>query len=195
MKKIALVQFCLQYGVLAGCLFAVTACVNLLPYGKEETRTPWTTYDEAQAMFGKIVPGKTSLDDLKALGIDPDKTDNVALLGHADVLRRLVAASSFDISRIDPALQECVAAAQACFAYEIEQTHTDRKRYGNFLLDFLNFKRRVDVSGWQFDAIVVVKRDVVVYKLWSGKPKIHRLEEEHSPLGPLQGIGPSLFSR
>lgn len=195
MKKVTLVQLGLHSCLLFGCLFAVSACVNLLPYGNEETRTPWTTYDEAQAMFAKIIPGKTSLHDLKALGVDPDKTDNVAVLGHADVLRRLVAASSFDISRIDPALQECVAVGHACFAYEIEQTHTDRKRYGNFLLDFLNFKRRSDISGWQFDAIVVIKQDVVVYKLWSGKPKIHRLEEEHSPLGPLQGIGPSLFSR
>lgn len=195
MMNIVMIRFGFQNCFLAGALFVLTGCASLLPYGKEETRTPWASYADAQTMFAKITPGQTTLDDLKALGVDPAQTDNVALLGHADVLRRLVAASSFDISRIDPALQECVAAPQACFAYQLEQTHTDRKRYGNFFLDFLNFKRKVDVTGWQFDAIVVVKNDVVVYKLWSGKPKIHKLEEEHSPLGPLQGIGPSLFSR
>jgi hypothetical protein len=189
------IRFGFQNCFFAGVALALTGCMNLLPHGKEETRTPWTSYDDAQAMFAKIIPGQTTLSDLKALGIDPAQTDNVALLGHADVLRRLVAASSFDISRIDPALQECVAAPQVCFAYELEQTHTNRKRYGNFFLDFLNFKRRVDITGWQFDAIVVIKKELVVYKLWSGKPKIHKLEEEHSPLGPLQGIGPSLFSR
>jgi hypothetical protein len=62
-------------------------------------------------------------------------------------------------------------------------------------MDFMNFKRQVDVSGWQFHAVLVVKDDVVVYKTWSGKPHVQQLEVERSPLGPLQGIGPSLLSR
>lgn len=195
MMNLLTIRNCLCKILLAGSVLILAGCANLLPSGKDETRTPWTSYADGEAMFAKIIPGKTTLRELKALGIDPDHTENVALLGHADLLRRLVAASSFDISRIDPALQECVATSRACFGYEIEQTHNDRKRYGNFFLDFLNFKRRVDITGWQFDAIFVIKGELVVYKLWSGKPKIHRQEEEDSPLGPLQGIGPSLFSR
>lgn len=144
-------------------------------------------------MFEKIVPGKTTLAELKALGVDPDRTANVALLGHADLLRRLAASSSFDINHLDPGLKQCVSLAQSCFAYELEQTQLDRQRVGGFWMDFLNFRRSVDITGWQFDALVVIKGELVIYKLWSGKPKIHQTEDERNPLGPLQGIGPSLI--
>lgn len=172
------------------CLLSILAgCESLLPEGKLETKTPWDSYAAGQAMFAKIVPGKTTMADLKALDIEPDKTPNVAMLGHADLLRRLVAASSIDITRIDPGLQVCVSVASSCVAYEIVQTHTDRKRIGGFWVDFLNFKRQVDVTGWQFDALIVVKGNLVVYKLWSGNPNIHQLENDRNPLGPLQGMG------
>jgi hypothetical protein len=191
MNKMALVQSAAHKVFLAALLASLASCASLLPDAKQETRTPWASYAEAQAMFEKIVPGKTTLAELKALGVDPDQTPNVALLGHADLLRRLVASSSFDISQLDPGLQQCVSSATSCFGYELEQTLVDRKRIGGFWMDFLNFRRQVDITGWQFDAIVVIKSDVVIYKLWSGKPKIHQAEDERNPLGPLQGIGPS----
>lgn len=171
----------------------VTGCASLLPEAKQNTQTPWHSYAEAQAMFEKIVPGKTRLADLKSMGVDPDQTSNVAYLGHADLLRRLLPGASFDIRFLDPGLQGCVAAPQACFAYQIEQVSLDRKRFGNFWLDFFNFKRQVNITGWQFDAVVVIKDDTVVYKLWSGKPSVRQLEEERSPLGPFQAIGPALI--
>ncbi len=180
---------------LAGSLCALSACSSLLPDARQETQTPWHSYAEAQAMFDSIVPGKTTLAELKALGIDHEKTPNVTLLSHTDLLRRLVPSSSFDIRLLDPGLQQCVSAQAGCFAYEIEQLSLQRNRYGNFWLDFLNFKRQIDVSGWQFDAVVVIRKDIVVYKAWSGKPKVHQLENERNPLGPLQGLGPSLIQR
>lgn len=161
----------------------------MLPEGRAETKTPWDSYAAGQAMFANIIPGKTTLNDLKSLGIDPDKTSNIAILGHADLLRRLVAASSFDITRIDPRLQVCESRANSCLAYEIVQNHTERKRVGGFFSDFFNFRRQVDVTGWQFDALIVLNGDLVVYKLWSGNPNIHKYEDDKNPLGPLQGMG------
>jgi hypothetical protein len=171
---------------------ALSACSHLLPDARQEVQTPWATYAAAQSMFDRIVPGKTALAELKALGVDPEKTPNVALLSHADLLRRLLPSVPVEVRQLDPGLQECIDAKDTCFAYEIEQLTLDRKRYGNFWLDFLNFKRQVDVTGWQFDAVVVIKKDTVVYKMWSGKPSLHRFEEERSPLGPLQGLGSTL---
>lgn len=190
-----LIQCAIPKIFLAGILVVVTGCSSLLPDAKQETQTPWHSYAEAQSMFDSITPGKTTLAELNALGIDPAKTPNVALLSHTDLLRRLVPSSSFDIHLLDPGLQECMSAQAGCFAYEIEQLSLRRNRYGNFWLDFLNFRRQVDVSGWQFDAVVVIKKNIVVYKLWSGKPKVHALENERNPLGPLQGLGPSLIQR
>jgi hypothetical protein len=174
---------------------ALSGCGSLLPDAKQQTQTPWHSYADAQAMFDKILPGKTRLVELKALGVDPDKTPNIKYLGHADLLRRLVPASSFDLSLLDPGLQECLSSQQICFGYEVEQVTIDRKRFGNFWLDFLNFKRQISVSGWQFDAVVVIKNDTVVYKLWSGAPNLQRMEVERSPLGPLQGFGSSMIRR
>jgi hypothetical protein len=171
---------------------ALSACSHLLPDARQEVQTPWTSYAAAQAMFDRIVPGKTTLDELKSLGVDPEKTPNVVLLSHADLLRRLLPSVPIDVRQLDPGLQECLSAKDACFGYEIEQLTLDRKRYGNFWLDFLNFKRQVDITGWQFDAVVVIKKETVVYKMWSGKPSVHRFEEERSPLGPLQGFGSTL---
>jgi hypothetical protein len=109
----------------------------------------------------KVIPGKSSVIELKALGVDPATTPNVALLSHTDLLRRLIPSSSFDVRLLDPGLQECVSQREVCFAYEIEQIFLQRKRHGNFWLDFLNFKRQVDISGWQFDAVFVIKNDRV----------------------------------
>lgn len=181
--------------IIAGTVLVSTGCANLLPDAKQKTQTPWQTYADAQAMFDKVIPGKTRLADLKALGIEPGQTPNVAYLGHADLLRRLLPTSSFDLGTLDPGLRKCLSPERPCFAYEIEQVSLDRQRYGNFWLDFFNFKRQVNVSGWQFDAIFVIKDDTVVYKHWSGKPNLHQREEERSPLGPLQGFGSSLIRR
>ncbi|WP_162174124.1 hypothetical protein [Herminiimonas sp. CN] len=156
-------------------------------------RTPWGSYAEAQAMFDSIVVYSTSMAQLKDLGIDPEKTPNVAILSHADLLRKITAGSSLDIRSLDTELQSCLMENKICIAYEIGQTHLDRNRFGNFWLDFLNFNRRVDISGWQFNAIVVIRNDRVIYKLWSGKPNIQQLQEERNPLGPLQGLGSSLL--
>lgn len=191
-RKAGLFQRVVPMSSIIGIALALSSCSSLLPDTKQNTQTPWKSYADAQAMFEKIVPGKTRLAELKALGVDPERTSNVAYLGHADLLRRLLPAVSFDIRYLDPGLQECVTPASTCFAYQIEQLSLERKRFGNFWLDFFNFKRKVDVFGWQFDAVVVIKGDTVVYKLWSGKPSVHQQEEESSPLGPFQSIGPAL---
>lgn len=184
-----------QICVTGTIILSLCSCSSLLPRAKQETQTPWRSYAEAQDMFVKILPGKTSLTELKVLGIDPEKTPNVALLSHADLMRRLSITSSTDMRLLDPDLQPCVVAYQACFGYEIEQFHLDRQRRGNFWLDFLSFDRKADVTGWQFDAVVVIKDNTVIYKMWSGKSMIQQREEEHSPLGPFQGFGPSLLTR
>jgi len=174
---------------------ALTGCASLLPNAKIEARTPWHNYAEAQAMFEKVIPSKTTLSELKALGVNPDVTPNISILAQTDLLRRLIPISTSDIRFIDPQLQECISPQQVCFAYEIEQTRNDRERSGNFWLDVMDFKRVTEISGWKFNAVFVIKNDVVIHKLWSGTPNIRQHEEEFRPLGPLQGIGTSLLTR
>lgn len=192
-QKTACFRHMIGTSLIAGVALVATGCAGLLPDAKQETQTPWRSYADALAMYDKVISGKTQLAELKALGVDPAQIPNVSYLGHADMLRRLLPTSSFDIGILAPGLRECMTSDHPCFAYEIEQIALDRQRYGNFWLDFFNFKRQVNVSGWQFDAIFVIKDDMVVYKHWSGKPNLQQKEEERVPLGPLQGFGASLI--
>lgn len=176
-------------------LIFVAGCSSLLPTAKQETQTPWRSYADAQAAFDKVIAGKTTVAELKAMSIDPDVTPNVAYLSHTDLLRRLFPIFSYDINLLDPGLKACVSSRETCYAYEVDQLTLDRKRYGNFWLDFFNFRRQIDISGWRFNAVFVIKDDTVVYKLWNGKPNVHQREEERSPLGPFQGFGPTLLTR
>lgn len=183
-----------RYGV---CILSVwlSACASLLPTSKQTNDLPWESYEKAQEVFASITPASTKLDDLRKLGISPDNTPNVALLNYADVMRRLAATSSVEINLLPPEVQKCLASHTECYAYQIEQKRLDRRRFGNFWLDFLTFNRQVQVSGWQFEALIIMQKDIVVYKLWSGKPNIQQLEEERNPLGPLQGLGSSILKR
>lgn len=177
------------------CSVFLSACGSLLPSSQQINDLPWSSYQQAQEVFARINPTQTRLADLQRMGIDPDKTPNVALLNHADVTRRLVAISTLEISFLPPLVQQCLAAHTECVAIQIEQKHLDRKRYGNFWLDFLTFDRKVEISGWQFEALIIMQKDLVVYKLWTGKPTILQLEEERNPLGPLQGVGSTILKR
>ena len=180
---------------LFGLGISLFGCSSLLPTESKSTQTRWSSYEQAETEFSNIKIGETSIKQLKAMGIDPATTPNIALLSHADLLRRLHAMAVFGESALDPAIRGCVAARQKCYAYHLEQTLMKRDRVGNFWLDTFNFKKVTDVTGWQFDALIIISNDLVVYKTWSGKQNIHEVEHERHPLGPFQGIGSSFVRR
>lgn len=179
--------------LLFSVFFMLNGCTSLLPSDSKVTKTLWTSYEQAELEFATIHPGKTTLKQLKAMGLDPATTSNIALLSHTDLLRRLEAVAAFEGVALDPPIKLCVAAQQRCYAYHLEQTYLKHERVGNFWLDILNFKQVTDITGWKFDALIIVSDDLVIYKTWSGKPNIHEVEQERHPLGPLQGIGGSLI--
>ena len=176
------------------CLL-LSGCGSLLPHATQTNDLPWSSYEQAQQAFESITPEKTTLADLHMLGIRPESTPNVLLLNHADVVRRLAVTSNIDMLLLAPPVQRCLAALASCHAYEIEQKHINRQRHGNFLMDFLNFRRQTNISGWQFNALIIMQDDLVAYKLWGGKPHFLQQEEERTPLGPLQGLGSSILQR
>ena len=169
----------------------LNGCAALLPESKTEVRAQWNSYAEARATFDQIAPGKTTVTELKGMGIDPASSSNVTILNQSDLLRRFVVVPSLDTRMLDDGLRRCLEARDACFAYGVEQTHVDRKRNGNFFLDFLNFRRNTEITGWKFEAIIVINTDTVAFKVWGGKPNIQEVESVRNPLGPLQGVGES----
>ena len=179
--------------LIAAGVAAIAACSALLPRSELLTDSPWQSFADAQRTFDQIVVHKTTAADLKALKLDPESNPNVTILNYSDVLRRFIPSPSIEASSLDGGVQECLRAATHCRGYEIDHRVLKRKRYGNFWADMLNFKRKTDIAGWRFNAVLLITDDVVVYKLTGGQPVIHEHEESKNPLGPFQGAGERIF--
>lgn len=179
----------------AALLIAATAlagCADLLPKGHSEVSSAWSSFDEAKAAIERIVPEQTSAADLRAQGIDPYTSPNVQLLSYSDILLRFPMNGNFDRAGLDHGLKDCLDAGKACSGYSISVRELKRDRTGPFWPDALGFKRVVDVSGWTFNALILMIGDRVVYTLYGGQPNVREQETSRQPLGPVQSIGDAL---
>jgi hypothetical protein len=186
---------CLRAGRAPACVVAALAlagCAGLLPTAKTEVTSGWSDFDKARATVERIVPYRTSAGEMKAMGIDPYATPNVQVLTYSDILLRFPLSGTTPLERLDRGLRECLEAGKSCAGYSITARETRRHRVGDFWLDALDFKRVVEVTGWSFNALILVVNDRVVYVIHGGQPLIHELETTRQPLGPLQGWGDML---
>jgi hypothetical protein len=173
---------------LLACLLA-SSCTSLLPRSKEVTASPWQTYQDAQETFDKIIPGHTTIADLRVMSLDPGANANIAILNYADVMRKFLLNQSFSINDLDNGVRECVLAKIACRGFEINQSLVEKQRMGNVIFDVLGFHRETHTAGWRFNGLILLRDDIVVYKLTGGQPVIQATEENQNPLGPVQAIG------
>lgn len=160
----------------------------MLPSEVKRPRTPWQNFEEAQAAFDRIVPHKTTVADLKGLGFDPATTPNVKVLTYLDLINRFIPNNSITLKDLQPDVRACIESKDCCHAYELNLDIVSSQRYGNVCLDVFGFKKYTHVTGWRFNALIIVKDDVVAYKLRSGEPKIDRYERKKKPLGPFQEL-------
>jgi len=168
---------------------ALAGCTELLPKGEEQVKSPWHDFGEAKAAVERIVPYRTTKQELHADGIDPYATPNITLLTYSDVILRFPLGGGVPQDKLDRGVRECLNAGKACYGYQIIARETKRDRTANFWLDSLNFYRQVDVSGWSFNAIILLIDDIVVYTLYGGQPIIREQETTRQPLGPVQNWG------
>jgi len=166
----------------------------MLPRSKAVAESAWASFDDARVAFDKLQAHKTRADELAQLGFDPYANANVTLLNYSDLIRRFVPGTAVLAESIDADIRDCIAVKERCRAVEVDIINSKSERVGSFFLDFLNFRRTTEISGWRFNAVVVLKDDVVVYKLWGGRPKIKEVNENRNPMGPLQGGGEKLLS-
>lgn len=166
----------------------LTGCTALLPRSESGAKSQWTNFDTAKENFNRVNPYETNKSHLVALGLDPISNPNITILNYSDVIRRFIPSSAVAAENLDRGISECIAAKNDCTAYEIDVKSLKKKRAGNFWLDALNFKRHTDISGWRFTGLIVMKGDLVVYKLWGGQPSIQEAEQTRNPLGPFQGF-------
>src|SRR5262245_8978752 len=178
-------SMCLFYLAL---VLTTTGCKSLFSSTSSRSKTSWKSFDEAQSAYDKVVPHKTTLEELKGLGFDPHTTSNIRILTYLDLIQRFIPNASISLNDLQPDVRACIESKDCCHAYEMDLELTDNKRYGNLALDIFGFNRRSKTSGWTFKALIIVKDDVVAYKLRSGEPNVDRLEQKTKPLGPLQEL-------
>ncbi|PYJ01184.1 MAG: hypothetical protein DME25_18675 [Verrucomicrobia bacterium] len=181
---------CLLYLAL---VLTTTGCRALFSSSSQRSRTPWQNFDEAQAAYDKVVPHKTTLAELKTLGFDPISTPNVKILTYLDLIQRFIPNASISLKDLQPDVRDCIESKDCCHAYEMDLDMTNNKRFGNLALDMFGFDRRTKTSGWTFKALIIVKDDVVAYKIRSGEPNVDRIERMTKPLGPLQELDNTLL--
>lgn len=169
-------------------VITTTGCKSLFTSSGARARTPWHNFDEAQSAFDKVIPHKTTVSELKSLGFDPSTTPNIKVLTYLDLIERFIPNASISLEDLQPDVRTCIESKDCCHAYEMELDMTDSKRYGNLALDVFGFNRKTKTTGWRFKALVIVKDDIVAYKLRSGEPNVDRLEKKTKPLGPLQEL-------
>ena len=170
-------------------------CSSALPHGESKLVSPWSSFDEAKRAYDQITPYETRREDLGTLGFSPDDQPNIRILNHADLAERFMLVSANIPEELPQGLRECQKKCARCFGYEVEQRQTRNRRYGNFFADLFNFKRKTEITGWEFRALLVLVDGLVVYKVWGGTPDIREYRDKVNPLGPLQGIGPDLVPR
>lgn len=167
----------------------MSGCGSLLPSTKQITRSPWDSFDDAKSSFDKIILYETTVNEMRTLGFDPFTTPNIKILTHVDIMNRFMPNASITKEDLDEGIQSCINAKANCKGYAFSPQVIQSKRYGNVILDLFNFRRKSRESGWNFQALIVLVDDIVVYKLWGGNPIIDEFKDRKNPLGPLQDSG------
>ena len=151
-KKAA--QRVLLVSLMAGATLVVLGCASWLPKSRTESPT-FHTFDEARQAIESLVPHKSNMETLTALGLTPTKQPNTMIMTQADVVRRVVS-GVMGKEDLDPGIVTCINAHEACRGWEFNVANIDKTRTGNFWADFLNFKRHTETTGWRFNALILL---------------------------------------
>ncbi len=158
----------------------------MLPSVRQSTQSLWNSFEEAKKDIESIEIKKTTIDDLKKMGISPYVTPNIRNLSYLDIIQKFMINPSITKEDLEEGVRTCFEAKGRCKGYEIQIKNINSKRYGSVFLDLFNFRRNTRTFGWDFEAVIIFVDNVVVYKLWHGSPDINEAREVKNPLGPLQ---------
>jgi hypothetical protein len=180
-------QTLMLLGIL-GAMLLTTGCRSLFSSSESTTVSRWKSYDEVELAFLRITPYQTTVADLRTLGFDPKDSPNVKILTYVDIIQTFMPNPAIHKQDLPDAVRECIAAKENSLAYLVEPQDIRDKRHGNLFLDVFGFKRQTHESGWRFKGLILIKGDLVVYKLSSGEPRVSREDKKVKPLGPLQEL-------
>lgn len=182
--------------LLALALAGLAGCAGLLPTVRNDQRGGFGSYEAASDALARVMPYRTTRDELRTMGFDVEASANIRLVGYPQLVGLLMPNPNLAPEQVDPGIRDCVAAREACRAYLFELGRTLRERRPPVLLDLLNFRRVTRVTGWRFEGLIVIRDGVVLFASHGGEPRIDRTERRTNPLGPFQSgsdvVGSSL---
>jgi hypothetical protein len=149
--------------LLMGACTMLAGCMALLPRTQTEDVSPFASFEAARDAFERVAPYRTRLDELKALGFDARASGNVRQIPYPQWVGHLVPNPTLAIDELDIGIRDCIAAQQACRAYEFRLGAQVHERRGGFVADFLNFRRETHTRGWRFEGVVLVRDAVVLF--------------------------------
>ena len=167
-------------------------CTSLLPITTINS-AQFKSFEEARATIESLVPYQSNLATLAPLGIDPLQQPNTLILTYTDIAKRVINGNLQNREDLDKGIQDCLKAGDACRGWEINASRIAKARTGSFFMDFVNFKRTTETSGWRFNATILMVNGLVVHRTWGGQPAVQEVEVRKNPLGPLQDSGPGFL--
>jgi hypothetical protein len=167
----------------------LVGCSGMLPRGSSDTPTPFAVYAQAEAAARKIEPFRTTTMQLPGLGFDPAAGSNVTMIPYPEIVARLAPYSGVPLDQLDEGVRACIQARSQCRGYLFRFSQEHRKREGPFMPDFFNLRRTTHVTGWWFQALVVVSGETVLFRNMAGEAHVDRVDKQNNPLGPLQSAG------
>jgi hypothetical protein len=173
--------------VMGGMLGGVLSGCAILPSTATSSKSKWQTYEDAHKAYDTVVLDKTTKADLQFLGFTPDGNANVKILNYVDVGNLF--GSSFRPEDLPNGVKTCFAAQDGCVGYVVAVRNIKNKRDGNVAADLFGFRKNTHITGFEFQATLVLVNDRVVYKLWNGIPAVESFERQSTPLGPMQNLG------
>ena len=168
-------------------LSSMVAGCSVLPSTATSSKSKWATYEDAHKAYDTVVVDKTTRDDLQFLGFTPDGNANVRILNYVDVGNLF--GSSFRPEDLPLGVKTCFAAQDGCSGYVVVVRNINNKRDGNVAADLFGFRKHIHITGFEFQATLVLVNNKVVYKLWNGTPAVESFEKQSTPLGPMQNLG------
>lgn len=190
--------------VLLLVVFLATGCASWQPSSGSrptDVKLPWNDYKETQAAVAKIQEGKTTLEQLKALGFDPITIPNTEKI--VDVRNALLSTPTSTISELPELAQACYRNFTMCDGYNFTVRVVDKRGVGNTALRLAGVKKKVLTTGWWFSLKVFLvegnklgsqissdlqNQKVVVFWLFGGVGNVQSIDTEKRPLGPINTI-------
>ena len=173
----------------ATTVLGLSGCAAWLPHGRSETPGGFESFEQAREATESVRPLATRVAELPQLGFDTRQGTNSTLVPYPEIVGRLTPHPGVPLELLDPGIRRCIAAQTACRGYLFRFERQRRVREGSFWLDFFNLRRTITISGWWFEALIVVDGETVLFRNYGGQPRTDRIERQTNPLGPLQPAG------